>query len=290
MAVLRMVKNRITSVEKIQKITNALEIVALTRLRHMEEGTLAGRSYFEAIRQMLFDLAANTNFKSHPFLRENQPSRAVGIVCIFSDKGLCGNFNSNIGNKFLEFASSHKNKKIKLAVIGKKGARYLKRKQDYQALSTFPLTDTASLEKNIAELAKRLIEEFLHEDLDEIFLLYSKFRRHLLGEVKIIKLLPFSLEDGQPQPQAGYQRDYIYEPNPGKILDRLVREYIVNQMHQGAWESRCSEEISRMLAMKFASDNADEMISRLNLTYHKTRQAQITRELSEVIAASESAA
>ena len=141
MAILRTVKNRIASVEKIKKITSALEIVALTRLRHMEQDTLAGRSYFDAIRQMLFDLAGNINFKSHPFLRTHQPARAAGIVCIFSDKGLCGNFNTNIGSKFLEFASSYKDKKIKLAIIGKKGARYLKRKQDYETLGIFSLTD-----------------------------------------------------------------------------------------------------------------------------------------------------
>lgn len=289
MTILRTVRNRIASVEKIKKITNALEIVALTRLRHMEEGTLASRSYFDAIRQMLFDLAANINFKSHPFLKRHQPAKTVGIVCIFSDKGLCGNFNANIGSKFLEFASGYKDKKIKVAIMGKKGARYLKRRSGYQMLTTFALNDSA-LEKNIVELAQVLIEEFLHEDLDEIFLLYSKFRRHLLGEVKIIKLLPFVLEDSHPQSHQQYQRDYIYEPGASEIFDRLVREYVVNQMHQGAWESRCAEEISRMLAMKFASDNADEMIARLNLTYHKTRQAQITRELSEVIAASEAAA
>lgn len=287
MATLRTIRNRIDSVQKIKKIANALEIVALTRLRHMEEEALPSRSYFEAIRQMLFDLAANINFKPHPFLIKHPSTKIVGIVCIFSDKGLCGSFNANVANQWLEFTSTYKDKKIKVVLIGKKGMRYFKQRTNYETLSIHSSLDKVTIEKGILDIAQFLIERFLNEDLDEIFLLYSRFRRHLLGEVKLIKLLPFVLDEIKFEKPQKFQRDYIYEPSAFEIFDSLVREYIINQIHQGILESRCAEEMSRMLAMKSASDNADKMISELKLIYNKTRQAQITKELTEVIAAAQ---
>lgn len=294
MATLRAIKNRITSVEKIRKIANALEIVALTRLRRMQQDTIAARDYFDRIRELLFDMASNINFKSHPFLEgigdyleERRLAKAIGIISIFSDKGLCGDFNANLINRFLGFCSNYKDKRIKVAIIGKKGVRYLKQRKTYEILSSHSVTDKQTLEKGILDIAQSLIEGFLRGDIDEIYLLYSKFRLHLLGEVKIIKLLPFVLDKVEPQGEEQYHRDYIYEPSAYAVFDSLVREYIVNQIHQGILESRCAEEMSRMLAMKSATDNADEMIGKLRLTYHKSRQAQITKELTEVISAAE---
>lgn len=287
MATLRTIRNRIGSVEKIKKIANALEIVALTRLKRMEEETLASRSYFDAIRQMLFDLATHINFKSHPFLIKHPSTKAAGIVCIFSDKGLCGSFNANVASQLLEFISAYKDKKISVALIGKKGMRYFKQRPNYEILSIHSSTDKVTIEKGILDIAQSFIERFLSEDLDEIFLLYSRFRRHLLGEVKLIKLFPLVLEEIKFEKPGKFSRDYIYEPTAYEIFDSLVREYIINQIHQGILESRCAEEMSRMLAMKSASDNAEEMIGELKLTYNKTRQAQITKELTEVMAAAE---
>lgn len=287
MAALRAIKSRVTSVEKIKKITNALEIVALTRLRRMEQDTIAARGYFDRIREMLFDMAANINFKSHPFLERGRPVRTIGIISIFSDKGLCGDFNANIANRFSKFCSDRKDKKIKAVIIGKKGIRYLNRKRSPQILNTYSFKDTQAPEKGGLEIARPLVEAFLKEEMDEIYLLYSKFRRHLLGEAKIVRVLPFALDEAAPEKKAQYQRDYIYEPGPYGIFDSLVREYIVNQVRQGVLESRSAEEMSRMLAMKSATDNAEEMIGKLGLSYHKGRQAQITRELAEVMSAAE---
>lgn len=279
----RAVRNRIESVGKIKKIADALEIVALTRLRRMEQETLTARAYFEKIRQMLFDMSAHINFKSHPLLMGRREIKTIAAVCIFSDKGLCGDFNANLVRRFSEFTLKHKDKKIKAAVIGKKGIRYFRRRRNLVLLHANNAADPG-----IAEITRSLIDGFLKEDIDEIYLLYSRFRLHLLGEANIIKLIPFTPEQTAEEDKGGpYERDYIYEPDAYSVFDSLVREYAANQIDHGLLESRCAEEMSRMLAMKAATDNADEMITRLRLAYNKTRQAQITKELTEVIAAAE---
>lgn len=286
MSTLRAVRRRIISVKKIQKIAGALEVVALTRLRGMEAETLTSRAYFERIRQMLFDLSAALSFTSHPLLMGRRQVKAIGLIAIFSDKGLCGNFNANVDHRLTEFISAHKGQQIKAAVIGQKGSKYFKRIPDCQLLSRHPALDRKTQTEGVLEIASSLIDKFLSGEIDRIFLLYSKFRLHLLGEAKALKLLPLVLDQASPaQPKA--HRDYIYEPGAYEIFDRLIREYLANQIHQGILESRCAEEMSRMLAMKMATDNADEMIVKLSLMYNKARQTQITKELTEVVSAAE---
>jgi F-type H+-transporting ATPase subunit gamma len=278
---LKAVKNRIASVGKIKKIANALEIVALTRLRRMEANTINSRSYFDKIRELLFDVSANINFKFHPFLQGREPVKNVGIITIFSDKGLCGSFNANVAQKFFKFTSDLKSKKIKVAVAGKKGIRYLRQRTGYDISSTHA---SSVITEDISNIIEPFTQGFLNGKIDEVFLLYSRFRLHLLGETKVVKLLPFV-----PSSEAPYERDYIYEPGAYGVFEALVSEYIANQIHHGILESRSAEEMSRMLAMKSASENADEMTAKLRLAYNKTRQANITKELSEVMAAAEAA-
>jgi len=259
------VKNRITAIGKIKKIANALEIVALTRLRRIEISTMAARGYFDRIRDVLFGMAGSINFKFHPFLRARSPVKCVGVIAIFSDKGLCGNFNANVAIKLFEFISKLAGKTVRTVIIGKKGAKYIK--------------DASSAS---------FIEDFLAGTIDEVFLLYSRFRLHLLGEVKIVKLLPV-VPDEKAEREDRLARDYIYDPGAFSVFDKLAREYIANQIQHGKLESKCAEEMSRMLAMKSASENADEVLAKLELAYNKDRQASITRELTEIIAAAEAA-
>ncbi|MFH1847643.1 MAG: ATP synthase F1 subunit gamma [Candidatus Omnitrophota bacterium] len=311
MATLRAIKTRIGAVGKIKKITNALEIVALTRLRRMESVTMASRDYFERIRILLCDVASNTNFISHPFLDKTRQGRSVAIAAIFSDKGLCGSFNANAGGRLSELIGSLTDRNVKVAIIGKKGQRYVKQGPRCQLAGVHASSDKEAIEKTAVDVANMFIEQFLSKEIDEIILLYNKFKRHLLGDAHVIKLLPFSVEAG-PMPtlrgtpqslradnlrsqlapgeatsKERRNRDYIYEPRAKEIINELVREYIKNQIQHGILESRCAEEMARMMAMKSAGDNADEMIEALNLSYHKSRQAQITKELLDVITAAE---
>jgi len=286
MSTLKAVKNRIAAVKKIEKITAALEVVALTRLRRMEAETVEARAFFEKIRQMLFDLAGSLSFASHPLLIKRSQLKSAGLIVIFSDKGLCGNFNANVALKLSEFIAKHKEKKIKVAIIGQKGSKYFKRIPGCEVFSSHSTTDKQIHEKGILDIASSLVDKFLNGDIDQIFLLYSKFKLHLLGEARVLKLLPLAIDEDKDLSIARH-RDYIYEPGAYEIFDSLVREYIINQIHQALLESRCAEEMSRMLAMKMATDNAEEMIGSLSLMYNKARQAQITKELSEVVSAAE---
>jgi len=287
---MKAVKSRITSAEQIKKIAGALEIVALTRLQRMQQDTVASRDYFEKIRGLLFDTAGSINFQSHPLLEQRKAEKAIGVVAIFSDKGLCGGFNASVNNEFLRLASRYKDKNKKIEVIGLKGGRYFKHRKDCEILNTHASSSEQTAKEGPTEIGRNLIERFLKGDIDEILLVYSRFRLHLLGEMKVIKLLPLVIENNtQPkttkQGQASHSRDYIYEPGAYEIFDNLIREYIINQIHQGILESRCAEEMSRMLAMKAATDNANDMIAKLNIEYHKGRQAQITREITEIVSA-----
>jgi len=284
MATLRAVKNRIGSVEQIKKIAGALEVVALTRLKRMEQDTIASRSYFDKIRELIFDVTANINFASHKLLERRKTIKSIGLVSVFSDKGLCGNFNANINSRYRKFIKDNQQKKIDAILIGKKGQRYLKKTPKVNVLNIYSALDKEVRDSSILEIAEILIGKFLNSQMDEIYLLYSHFKLHLLGETKIIKLLPLDL-DSAAKGSKELHRDYIYEPGPAVLFERLIKEYILNQLQQGIIESRCSEEMSRMLAMKQATDNADKMMDSLNLIYNKTRQSQITRELTEIIAA-----
>jgi len=286
METLRTVRNRISSVGKIKKIARAQEVVALTKLKRMETVAISARGYFEKIRSLLFDVAANINFQAHPFLKKKETTKTVALIVIFSDKGLCGNFNANVNSRFKKFLSTLKGKKLKVILIGKRGVKYLKTNHKYDVLDIYSSQDRETFEKSVFDIARTLSEKFLDNELDEIYLLYNKFKRHLLGEAKVLPLLPFSLGD-QNSRETHLMRNYIYEPTPYEIFDSLIREYLGNQIQQGLLESRCAEEISRMLAMKAAGENADEMIDKLHLQYHKSRQAQITKELAEVVSAAE---
>jgi len=281
MASTKSVKNRIGSVSKIKKIANALEVVALTRLRRMESRAVDSRAYFEKIRAMLFDVSSSVNIPLHPFLRERNPGGPVGIICIFSDKGLCGNFNYNVFSRLSEFIQALDKRQARIVIIGKKGSRYAGKIKGRNIAGAH-----AASGLDAGSVIGPLAGDVLNGKLSELFLLYSRFRLHLLGEARALKLLPF-VSEKEKEEQSPYQRDYMYEPGPYRVFENLVKEYIANQLQHGILESRCAEEMSRMLAMKSASENADEMIAKLRLLYNKTRQAQITKEIAEVVAASD---
>lgn len=283
----RIVKERIASVEKIKKIANALQIVALTRLKQMEKETINSRYYFDKIRDLLFDVGININFRVHPFFEDKPGVKKAGIIAVFSDKGLCGSFNNSVAHKLKEFSATLKGRSVEVAAVGKKGAKFVKELEGCALMGVFPSSEKETLDR-LSEIVHPFIEKFLKKETGEIFLLYSHFKLHLLGEAKIIKLLPFPLEkkDNRKTP---YDRDYVYEPSARDVFDALVRRYIGNQIHHAILESRSAEEMSRMLAMKSASDNATEMIKKLELVYNRSRQEQITRELADVINAAKAA-
>lgn len=277
MSKLRDIKRRTVSVEKIKKITGALEIVALTRLKKSEEATLNARFYFDRMRELLVAVSRNVNYKMHPLFIKREQTNTVGIVCITSDKGLCGNFNNNVVQNLLRFSKEQLGEK-KLIVLGKKGLNYFSQRRDFEIIDYFVEILKSDLHQKVGKITEKLIDEYVKGKLGEIYLIFNKFKLQLLGEVNILKLLPMEFELAED-----LVRDYIYEPDSQTVFDQLLIEFLSSQIYQGILESRCAEEMARMIAMKQATDNADEMIDGLMLKYHKERQRMITAELLDIV-------
>lgn len=283
MPTLREIKSRIEAVKKIEKITNALEIVALTRLRKIEAKTEKARDYFNAIRNLTFDISRNLIYEAHPFLKARRMIKKEFFLVATSDKGLCGDFNTNMERELRAVLSDKKDVKISVISLGRKGSIFLKKmgiKTESEYRSSLKNADYVKLG---AEIGSYIAEKFLKREIDEASIIYNQFKRQFLGKPRILKILPLKIEGFSVK----RVKDYIYEPEPYSVLEALLREYIANQIGQVILESNAAEEIARMLAMKQARDNAEEAIDKLGLSYHKQRQMRITRELIDIATAAE---
>ncbi len=288
MAKIRPIKDKMTSIEKIKRITNAMQIVALTRLRKMEHQTLDARAYFDKIRELLFQISQTTNFNMHPLLASRPKETPAGAVVLGSDKGLCGNFNGNIINKILKLKSDYPDEPLKIVAAGRKIIKYIRARDTFTILAAYSPIDYETLPGEVGKITGIIIDEFLRNRINSLFLIYNEFKRHIMGEAKVVKLLPLTMRTSPSGTSP--LRNYIYEPEPRDVFDKLLEEYIANQIHHAVLESRTAEEMARMLAMKTATDNADKIIKKLALLYHKARQATITAELMDVVGAAEGAA
>lgn len=277
MSKIREIKRRTVSIGKIRKITGALEIVALTRLKRSEGSTVSARPYFDKIRELLIDISKNIIYKKHPLFQKRGKGDVVGIICLTSDKGLCGNFNNNVFQNIVGFANEHQGRK-QLIVVGKKGLSYFSKKKEFAIMHSFVDVAHADQRAMLKEITEKVMHEYLEGDLGEVYLIYNKFKLQLLGEANVLKLLPVEFESGE-----GVARDYIYEPDNETIFNKLFHEFLSNQIYQAILESRSAEEMARMIAMKQATESAEEMIEGLMLKYHKERQRAITSELLDIV-------
>ena len=283
----RAVQDKIASVGKIRKITSAMQIVPLTRLRKTEQQTLDARPYFEKIRELLFEVKITSNFDRHPLLAERNKKTPAAIIALGSDKGLCGNFNINIINKISKLKSQYSSAQLNIIACGNKIIKTLGAMAGLKIISSYTPIDYDTLTITADTMSNMIIQEFLNNKINSLFLVYNEFKKHIIGEAKVVKLLPLEFDDSIQLP---YYRNYIYEPEPHDVFDPLLKEYIFSQIHQVVLESRAAEEMARMLAMKAATDNADKMLKKLTLFYHKARQASITSELVDIIGAAEGVA
>lgn len=290
MARLLDLKERKDSIGKIKKITRALEVVALTRLRKLQKDVLSSRSYSEKIKKLVFEVSGSINYKEHPLLQIRKEIKSVGIILVTGDKGLCGGFNRGIIDKAEQLYREKTNFDIKFIAIGKKGHNFLISENRQIFDYVFDLSRAKEVLKlDIYQLADRLIENFLAKEIDELFIVYSNFKMQILGEVKVEKMLPLDIGNSilkASKRSSNSIRDYIYEPNQYDVFERLLMEYMRNFIFHATIESRTAEEMARMMAMKQARDNAEELIRNLMLVYHKERQSSITRELIDIINAS----
>jgi len=286
MAVGKEIRGKIKSVENTKKITKAMEMVAASKMRKAQDRMRAARPYSEKIRNIAANLAAANPEYTPPFLAVEQKDTAkkVGFIIVTTDKGLCGGMNTNIlrmvtqKSRELETAGN----KIAAVAIGNKGLGFLNRVGVPVVAQVTQIGDTPHLEKLIGPV-KVMLEKFQNGEVDAVYICYTKFINTMKQEPVVEQLLP--LPAAKTQADAGnHNWDYIYEPDAAAVIDELLERYVEALVYQSVAENLASEQSARMVAMKAASDNAGSVIGELKLIYNKTRQAAITKELSEIVA------
>ncbi|HKX53797.1 MAG TPA: F0F1 ATP synthase subunit gamma [Nitrosospira sp.] len=287
MAGSREIRNKIKSVKNTQKITRAMEMVAASKMRRAQERMKKARPYGEKIRNVAAHMSRAYTEYRHPFLIERDTVKRIGIIVVTSDKGLCGGLNTNV----LRMAVSKmraweaEGEQIEVCCIGNKGLGFMNRIGANVISHVVSLGDAPDLEKLIGAI-KVLLDGYNQDRFDRVYLFYTRFINTMKQEPVMEQLLPLSDErlrsgDG-PTGQRGVW-DYIYEPEARPVIDDIMVRYVEALIYQALTENIASEQSARMVAMKAASDNAGNVIDELTLIYNKSRQAAITKELSEIV-------
>ncbi len=277
------IRNKIKSVESTRKITKAMEMVAASKMRKAQDRMRAARPYGEKLRRVAGNLSHALTDYSHPFLDDRETIKAVGLITVTSDKGLCGGLNTNILRLALGRMREWdaQGKKLQVTAIGNKGCSFMLRSGANVVSQVVGLGDKPRLEKLIGP-AKVQFDAFINGEIDVLYIAYTRFINTMKQEPVVEQLLPLSAERLQEDSRE-YSWDYIYEPDAQSVLDDLLLRYIESLVYQAVAENMASEQSARMVAMKSASDNAKKVIDELQLTYNKARQAAITKELSEIV-------
>ena len=276
------IRNKIKSVESTRKITKAMEMVAASKMRKAQDRMRAARPYGEKIRRVAGNLSHALTDYSHPFLEEREAVKAVGLITVTSDNGLCGGLNTNVLRlalgKMKEWDAE--GKKLQVTAIGNKGFGFMLRAGANIISHLVALGDTPHLEKLIGPIKVQL-DAYLQGEIDVLYIAYTRFINTMKQEPVVEQLLPLS---GDLVGSNNHNRwDYIYEPEAKVVIDELLLRYVETVMYQAVAENMASEQSARMVAMKSASDNAKNVIGELKLVYNKARQAAITKELSEIV-------
>ncbi len=281
MAAGKEIRGKIKSVENTKKITKAMEMVAASKMRKAQERMRAARPYSDKIRNIAANLSHANPEYTHAFMQTNE-SAVTGFIVVTTDKGLCGGMNTNIlravTSKLKEAQAA--GKKAQAVAIGNKGLGFLNRVGAQVVSHATQLGDKPHLEKLIGPV-KVMLDAYSEGKVSAVYLCYTKFINTMRQEPVIEQLLP--LKDMQADKTA-YSWDYIYEPDAQSVIDDLLVRYTEALVYQAVAENMASEQSARMVAMKAATDNAGSVIGELKLVYNKTRQAAITKELSEIVA------
>jgi F-type H+-transporting ATPase subunit gamma len=285
------IRVKIKSVQNTRKITKAMEMVAASKMKKAQERMRTGRPYAQRILNITMHAArANAEYK-HPLLTRRPDVKRVGVVVITTDKGLCGGLNTNVLrlvlNQHKEWTA--KGVEVEYCAVGNKGLGFINRMGGKIASQVTNYGDHPSLERLIGPV-KMLIDEYLAGRIDEVHIFSTRFLNTMKQEPTHGTLIPIPQEWVLPTGQVmkdtsvGHGNwDYLYEPDPKTVLDQLLVRYLETVVYQAAADNIASEQSARMVAMKAASDNAQNIIEELQLIYNKSRQASITKELSEIV-------
>jgi F-type H+-transporting ATPase subunit gamma len=285
MAGTKEIRTKIKSVQNTRKITKAMEMVAASKMRRAQERMRNARPYSEKVRNIAANLGkANPEYRP-AYLVEREVKNA-GVIVVTTDKGLCGGMNTNVLRALTNTMKELDSKGVSLSCtpIGMKGFQFLNRIKAKVVSHVTQMGDTPHLEKLIGAIKVQL-DAYENGEVDAVYLAYTKFINTMKQEPVVEKLLPISDEKlvQTTEEAREYGWDYLYEPDPQSVVDELLKRYVEALIYQAVAENMASEQSARMVAMKAASDNAKNVIGELQLVYNKTRQAAITKELSEIV-------
>jgi len=285
-AVGKEIRSKIKSVENTKKITKAMEMVAASKMRKAQERMRQARPYSDKVRNIAANLSqANPEYRS-PYMREGSSSKVAGFVLVTTDKGLCGGLNTNILRALTQRMKDAQaaGQAVEVVAIGNKGFGFMNRIGGKVVSHAVQLGDAPQLERLIGPV-KVMLDAFVAGKVDSVHLCYTKFINTMKQEPVIEQLLPLSAERlAQTEAEKSqYGWDYLYEPDAPSVIDNLLTRYVEALIYQAVAENMASEQSARMVAMKAATDNAGTLIGELKLVYNKTRQAAITKELSEIV-------
>jgi len=283
MAVGKEIRGKIKSVENTRKITKAMEMVSVSKMRKAQERMRQARPYSDKVRNIAANLGKANPEYTHAFMKVNE-AKTVGIIVVTTDKGLCGGLNTNVlravTTKLRELQTAGVD--TQAVAIGGKGLGFLNRIGAKVVSHVTQLGDTPHLERLIGPV-KVLLDAYADGRLSAVYLSYTKFINTMKQEPVIEQLLPLTADSFKSdENEPGW--DYIYEPDAQTVIDELLLRYLEALVYQAVAENMASEQSARMVAMKAATDNAGNVIAELKLIYNKTRQAAITKELSEIVA------
>ncbi|MCF2600591.1 MAG: ATP synthase F1 subunit gamma [Veillonellaceae bacterium] len=279
MASLQDIRRRIKSVKSIQQITNAMNMVATSRLRKAKEAAVANKPYADKMAQVVSDIAANAGDFTHPLLEARQEGKKL-ILVMASDKGLAGAYASNAFKEAVAGIEDKSNTEI--VAVGRKTDAFFKNRDYEVAKSYIGISERPSYD-NAKEIAVDLISRFVSGEVKEISMVYTRFVSAISCVPETVQLLPF----GNLAGQGGTHAEYIYEPDAQSVLGYMLPQYLVTTIYAALLQAAASELSSRMNAMSNATDNAQELIAKLDLHYNKVRQAGITREITEIVGGAE---
>ena len=290
MATIQDIKRRLRSVGNTRKITRALELVAAAKLRRAEARIEAMRPYAERMRELMIGTARATPSRQFPMLEEREDPKAVAIVPVTGDRGLAGPFNSQVIRRSLALAQEARGQglEVRWAVVGRKGQSTLRFRRYHVGDAWTGFTDEPS-HADAQAVAHRVAELFVERDVDRVVMVYNHYVSPLTQTVEVEDLLPIprsALEDEEEKSayEIALEGDFIYEPEPEEILQRLLPSYLETSVYRALLESAASKHGAQMTAMRNASKNAGELIDRLTLDMNRARQAEITQEILEVVA------
>jgi F-type H+-transporting ATPase subunit gamma len=268
-------------VQNTRKITKAMEMVAASKMRKAQDRMRMARPYAEKIRNVAAHISkANPEYR-HPFLVARDSVKRIGIIVVTTDKGLCGGLNTNIlrmaHNKIREWKAQ--GEEVEVCTIGNKALGFMQRAGENIVSQVTGMGDQPHMEKLIGAV-KVMLDGYTQDRFDHLMIFYTKFINTMKQEPTMEQLLPLA-GDALGAPEGTW--DYIYEPDAKLVLEQVLTRYIESLIYQGVAENMASEQSARMVAMKAASDNAGNVIDELTLIYNKSRQASITKELSEIV-------